>query len=261
MPTATIRPPRRLHRVQGVGGFGRDRAMLGMHAMSFRILRPDRQEGAGPDVKRHEMLGNAVIGERAEQSVGEMKPGGRRGDRALLAREHRLVVAAVLRVGVTARGDVRRERHVAQAVDRLVESGAGEIEDKRRFAFVPARGDGRGEAAGETRRRFLRRTRMRSPALSRFAGRAKACQRSGPSLSISVTATLAAPSSRLRTPSSSAGMTLVSLKTSASPGASSAGRSSTIRSAIGGVARGSTRRSRAASRGTTGRSAISSSGR
>ena len=125
--------------------------MLGMHAMTFRILRPDRQEGAGPDVKRYEMLGNAVIGERAEQPAGEMKPGGRRGDRALLAREHRLVIAAVLRVGVTARRDVRRERHIPQAVDRLVESGADEIEDERRFAFVPARGDGCGEAGGETR--------------------------------------------------------------------------------------------------------------
>ena len=80
-----------------------------------------------------------------------MKPGGWRGDRPFLAREHGLVVAAILRVGVTARGDVRRERHVAEAVDRLIEGGAGKIEDESRFAVFPARRDGRGEAARKTR--------------------------------------------------------------------------------------------------------------
>jgi hypothetical protein len=80
-----------------------------------------------------------------------VKPGGRRGDGPLLAREHRLVIAAIFRVGVTARGDVRRQQHVAEVMDRLIESGIGEIEDERRFAVLAARGDGRGEAARKTR--------------------------------------------------------------------------------------------------------------
>ena len=190
--------------------------MLGMHAMIFRIRRPHRQEGAGADVKRDEMLGNATIGDRAEQLVAEMKPRGGRGDRPLLAREHRLVVAAIFRVGVTARGDVRRERHVAEAVDRLVESWAGEIEDERRFALFPARRDGRGEATGKTRLvAFAERDAIAGVEPFRRPG--QSLPAIGPQSSISVTATLAATSSRRRTPSSSAGMTLVSLKTSASP--------------------------------------------
>jgi hypothetical protein len=40
--------------------------MLGMHAMILRIFRSHREEGAGADVKRHEMLGNAAVRERPE---------------------------------------------------------------------------------------------------------------------------------------------------------------------------------------------------
>src|SRR5262245_10032174 len=76
-------PSPALHPIQRVSGFGRDRAMLGMHTMTFRVLRPHRQEGAGADVKRDEMLGNASARERSEQPAGEMKTSGRRGDRPL----------------------------------------------------------------------------------------------------------------------------------------------------------------------------------
>ena len=64
---------------------------------------------------------------------------------------------------------------------------------------------------------------------------------------------------RARSPRSSAGMTLVSLTTSASPGRRRSGRSRTLRSAS--AAPGLTTSSRAASRGRAGRSAIRSSGR
>ena len=70
MPTATICPPSAFTSFKA-SGFGRDRAVLGMHAMIFRIRRPHRQEGAGADVKRDEMLGNATIGDRAEQLVAK----------------------------------------------------------------------------------------------------------------------------------------------------------------------------------------------
>ena len=88
-----------------------------------------------------------LLGKRPHQPLGEMQPGGRRGDRALLAREDGLIVAAVARVGGTARGDVRRQRHGAQRMDRLVERGAGKIEGKRHLALLAAGLDGRGEAA------------------------------------------------------------------------------------------------------------------
>ena len=67
--------------------------------------------------------------------------------------------------------------------------------------------------------------------------------------------------SRVRVPFSAAGMTRVSLNTSASPGASKPGRSVITLSASGSAASGPTTSSRAASRGCTGLSAISSSGR
>ena len=62
--------------------------------------------------------------ERFEQPRREVQRRGRRGDGALLAREHRLVIGAVRLVGRALRGDVGRQRHPAgaleQQLDRLV---------------------------------------------------------------------------------------------------------------------------------------------
>src|SRR6185312_10207534 len=87
---------------------------------------------------------------------------------------------------------------------------------------------------------------MRSPDFSRLAGRARAVQRLESSRPVSVTEMCAEAPSRSRVPLSSAGMTLVSLNTSASPGESNEGSSAIIRSAKGGSAPGSTTSSRVA---------------
>ena len=64
-----------------------------------------------------------------------MQRGGRRGDRAFLAREHRLIVGAVGLVGRPLRGDVGRQRHppgaLEQQLDRLVA-----VEMKQRRAVL-----------------------------------------------------------------------------------------------------------------------------
>ena len=79
---------------------------------------------------------------------------------------------------------------------------------------------------------------MRSPALSRLAGRARACQRLGVKPLDQGHRDLRACLRRARARRcSSAGITLVSLNTSASPGASRSGRSRIVRSASGRVGR------------------------
>ena len=65
-----------------------------------------------------------------------MQPGRRRGHRAFGAREHGLVIAAVLLIGRAAAGDIRRQRHVAALLQRLVENGVGESEGERDLASV-----------------------------------------------------------------------------------------------------------------------------
>src|SRR5262249_34291824 len=103
--------------------------------------------------------------------------------------------------------------------------------------------------------------RKTSPGLSRFAGLTKARQRA-PSRRRWSVASIAGSSPRpMRRPVSRAGMTRVSLTTSASPARSRSGRSRIARSSSSGPPPGHTTRSRAASRGDTGRSAIRSGGR
>ena len=53
----------------------------------------------GADMQRHVMRAMPRASKRREQLVGEMQARGRRGDRAFLAREDRLVVGAVALVG------------------------------------------------------------------------------------------------------------------------------------------------------------------
>ena len=67
-----------------------------------------------------------------------MQPRGRRRDRAFLAREHGLVVGAVLLVDVAAAGDIGRQRHVAAFGQRLVEHRAGEGKGERHLAALVA---------------------------------------------------------------------------------------------------------------------------
>src|SRR5262245_38855824 len=103
--------------------------------------------------------------------------------------------------------------------------------------------------------------RTTSPSASRFAGFTKARQRDPSSRWWSVASIAGSVAPRpSRRPRSRAGMTFVSFTINASPGRSKSGRSPTLRSSNCTGAPGRTTRSRAASRGATGRSAIRSPG-
>ena len=60
--------------------------------------------------------------QRTNKVGGEVQRCGRGGNRAFLAREHRLVIGRVLSVRGTARGDIGRERHAAGAVEYQIDS-------------------------------------------------------------------------------------------------------------------------------------------
>src|SRR5579883_396659 len=101
--------------------------------------------------------------------------------------------------------------------------------------------------------------RMLSPSASFFAGFTNACQREPSSRLIRVASILGSVGRPMRRPESCAGITLVSLTTSWSPGRSQSGRSETIWSRSPPPA--STTSRRAESRGLAGRSAMFSGGR
>ena len=198
---------------------------------SVGVVGLDRQESAGPDMQRHEVPLDAARVERGEQLRREMQAGGRRGDRAFLPRVDRLVVGAVARVVGPLRGDVGRQRHVADRV-RAPRRGTAPERSKPSSTSPPSRfsstvASSAAEQAGIRRHGRSgcgRRPRGAWPAARRPAsGRARCACAASPRH-------CAAASPRRRMPLSCAGMTLVSLKTSASPGRSRSGRSRTTRS-------------------------------
>ena len=75
-------------------------------------------------MQRQRLALHAALVEQADQPVGEVQRGGRRGDRAFLLREHRLIILAVRLVGAALAGDIGRQRHrpraLEQQLDRLV---------------------------------------------------------------------------------------------------------------------------------------------
>jgi hypothetical protein len=86
--------------------------------MLGRVLGLDRQEGAGADVQGQHLAGDASFVERGDHPVGEVQGRGRRGNRPLLTREHRLVIAAVGLVGGALASDIRRQRHATGALEQ-----------------------------------------------------------------------------------------------------------------------------------------------
>ena len=118
-----------------------------MHDMILGVLGAHGQEGAGPHMQRHPMAGDAARYERGEKRGREMEARGRRGDGALIPRIDGLIIGAVAVIGGAARGDVRRQRHVAQAGDGLVERRPREIEGQGHLALLASRFDGGGKLA------------------------------------------------------------------------------------------------------------------
>src|SRR3546814_14236713 len=67
-------------------------ARLAMHGVSLDLFGLHGQEGAGADVQRHVHPVDAALGKTLQQAVGEVKPGGRRGNRPGTAREDGLAI-------------------------------------------------------------------------------------------------------------------------------------------------------------------------
>src|SRR5262245_40219577 len=105
-----------------------------MHLVVGGVVGLDRQERPRPDMKGNKDSLHATSVERFEHRRREMQPGSRRRDSALLSRIDRLVVAAVALVVRTLGGDVGRQRHVADSLQRLLQESAGEVEGERYLA-------------------------------------------------------------------------------------------------------------------------------
>jgi hypothetical protein len=88
-----------------------------MHLVLARVLRLDREEGAGAHVQRQRLPADAMSLQRLDELGREVKRRGGRGDGSVLPREHGLVIVAVRPIGGAARGDVRRQRHAPGALE------------------------------------------------------------------------------------------------------------------------------------------------
>ncbi len=226
-----------------------------MHLVVGRVVGLDRQEGARPHMQRHEMPLDAALVERLEKTGREMQPGRGGRDGTVFAGIDGLVVGLVLVVLRTLGRDIGRQRNVAGGEDRLVQSRAGEIEVKRDFRLVAGL-DGRIERAEHACLAAV----TELDTVAGFQPLGGTCE-GLPARAIDAHMerdenARPSPPSRVRKPSSCAGITFVSLKTSASPGWSKSGRSRTPLSDRTGSALALTTSMRALSRGLAGRSAM-----
>ena len=98
-------------------------------------------------MQRHGVHSHSVRGKAGQQPFGEMQSGGRRRDRPLLAREHRLIIGAVPRIGRAPSRDVGRQRHRAALGDRLVQHRPVERERECHLARLALGFNGRIELA------------------------------------------------------------------------------------------------------------------
>ena len=84
VPTATTGAPRERARRDGVGRRLGDDVALGVHRVIVEVVDGDGLEGAEPDVQRDARDVAAAGGQAPEQRVGQVQPGGRRGDGAVV---------------------------------------------------------------------------------------------------------------------------------------------------------------------------------
>ena len=127
----------------------RDAPPLAVHPVLGRVLRADRQEGAGADMQGDGGALDAARIQRRQQAGREMQPGRGRGDRARLAGEHRLVRVPVARVAAFRALDIGRQRHGAVRLKRRVEFRPFRRERQRDFPALPALLQHRFEPAGK----------------------------------------------------------------------------------------------------------------
>ena len=119
VPTAIDAPALGAGAVDGRCGGAGDFVALGVEDVIFDALDADRLEGAVADVQCQVGDLHAAVGERRSAAAGEMEARRWRGDRAARAREDGLIAVAVF--GAVFPLDIRRQRHVADGVHRLVQ--------------------------------------------------------------------------------------------------------------------------------------------
>ena len=107
-----------------------------MHPVLGGLLDLDRQESPCPDMQRQPVQFDAAAAQRRFQRRREMQSRGGRGDRALVGREHGLVVGGVAIVGRALGGDVGRQRRRAEIGDGLVERRPVKRERQRDLALL-----------------------------------------------------------------------------------------------------------------------------
>ena len=130
-----------------------------MHLVVARILDPYRRESPGADMQGDLMQGDAMRREAGNQRGSKMQPRRRRRDRARLGGKHRLVVRPVAGRQSAPRGNVRRQGRGAEAFNRLVQRGAGELKAQQNlacFAFFLYFRVERGEKAGRALTRLAK---------------------------------------------------------------------------------------------------------
>ena len=147
-----------------------------MHLVVGRVLGMDRQECPRPHMQRHLVHADAARREPGQQLIGEMQARSRRRDRAFVAREQGLVVGAVLLVGLAPARDIGRQRHVAALGNGLVQHRPVKGERQRDLAALALGFDRSVELAKEAdlalvaeaddvaRRELLRRPHEGAPA-------------------------------------------------------------------------------------------------
>ena len=119
-----------------------------MHPVGLSIVHLDRQEGPRADMQGQRLVADARCLERGKQFGGEVQRGSRRCDRPVLGREHRLIVALVLRIGWALARDIGRQRHLARAFEQDFDRFVAE-EREGHAAVISARLDQRLHPSGE----------------------------------------------------------------------------------------------------------------
>ena len=105
-----------------------------MHAVLAQVLAAHRLEGAGAHVQGDAGAADPARGQGVEQGLVEMQARGGRGHRARLARVHGLVALVV--GGAVGALDVRRQRHVADALQALAQRLGGVEAQARELALA-----------------------------------------------------------------------------------------------------------------------------
>ena len=111
---------------------GADIEPFAVHVVILQIIYPHRLERTGTHMQRDVTELDPAFAQAGQHGLIEMQPGGRRGDRAGLTREHGLVALQVAGVGVPV--DVRRQRHFTELEQQFLQRLRGfEMQPEKTF--------------------------------------------------------------------------------------------------------------------------------